>query len=455
MNVALYIRVSTQEQTEGYSIDMQKERLINFAKAKDWNVYDIYIDGGFSGSNTKRPALEKMIKNMENIDIVAVYKLDRLSRSQKDTLYLIEDVFLKNKVDFVSLTESFDTSTPFGRAMVGILSVFAQLERDTIKERTFSGRIERAKEGLHHGGKYTPIGYDYIDGQLVINDYEALQIKEVNQLYLDGYGSNKIIQIMNEKGYSHKYGEWKNCSAVYNALFNPVYIGEINFNGETYEGKHEPIISQDTHAKVLKVRTLKKNNSSNFTGKSLLTGFIFCGKCGARYFTKNQRGKRYYACYSVTKSVKRMVKDPNCNNENWDMAALEQVVYENIKKLSISKDFKSLKKNKSNESNIIQSEVSKIDEKLSNLMDLYSIGGIPLDILTKKITTLQDRKNKLESSIDKININPISPQVAIDISKNLISFWDGMNIGKKRNMLRSLIKKITLNDNTVEIEWVF
>ena len=132
--VALYIRVSTQEQArEGYSIEEQDKKLSAYCTVKDWIVFEKYIDPGYSGSNIKRPALQKLISDAQShkIDLVLVYKLDRLSRSQKDTMYLLEDVFLPNDVDLVALNESFDTSTPFGRAMIGILSVFAQLERVT------------------------------------------------------------------------------------------------------------------------------------------------------------------------------------------------------------------------------------------------------------------------------------------------------------------------------------
>ena len=154
--VILYLRVSTNDQVEGYSIDMQKEKLLAYCKAHDWIVVAIVIDPGFSGSNLERPGIQKVIHEVEcgNTDMVLVYKLDRLSRSQKDTLWLIEDCFLPNGVDFTSMQESLDTSTPFGRAMVGLLSVFNQLERESIKERTFGGRLERAKDGLWHGGGF-------------------------------------------------------------------------------------------------------------------------------------------------------------------------------------------------------------------------------------------------------------------------------------------------------------
>ena len=171
---ALYIRVSTLEQAqEGYSIGEQKERLIAYCKAKDWIIADIYVDGGYTGSNLNRPGIQKLMSETDKFDLVLVYKLDRLSRSQKDTLYLIEEVFKVNNVDFISMQESFDTSTPFGKAMIGLLAVFAQLEREQIKERTWMGKIARIKAGLHQGGGFIPIGYDYHDGKLVINPYAA------------------------------------------------------------------------------------------------------------------------------------------------------------------------------------------------------------------------------------------------------------------------------------------
>ena len=185
--VFLYIRVSTQEQAqEGYSVGEQKERLVAYCKAHDWLIVEIYVDPGYSGSNLNRPGIQKLIADIKRCDIVLVYKLDRLSRYQRDTLYLIEDVFLPNNADFVSVQESFDTSTPFGKAMIGLLAVFAQLEREQIKERTKMGRVARAKSGLHHGGGYIPIGYNYENGKLIINPYEAEQVRKIYEWYLGG-----------------------------------------------------------------------------------------------------------------------------------------------------------------------------------------------------------------------------------------------------------------------------
>ena len=155
---ALYIRVSTDRQAEeGYSIDVQKERLVAFTKTFDGAVsFETYIDDGYSGATLERPAMQKLISDAQNrlITHVCVYKLDRLSRSQKDTLHLIEDIFLPNDVAFISVQESFNTATAFGRAVVGILSVFAQLERENIYERTRSGmqkRVEAVARAGWHG----------------------------------------------------------------------------------------------------------------------------------------------------------------------------------------------------------------------------------------------------------------------------------------------------------------
>jgi site-specific DNA recombinase len=159
--VFIYIRVSTIEQAEeGYSLGEQEERLIKYCEAMGWEVIKVYIDPGYSGGNMERPGLKEMISEIENgnADIVLVDKLDRLSRSQFDTLYMIQKIFMPNDCAFVSRAEAFDTSTPFGRAMIGILAVFAELERERIRERMKEGKAGRAKEGKYRGGAYYPTG---------------------------------------------------------------------------------------------------------------------------------------------------------------------------------------------------------------------------------------------------------------------------------------------------------
>ena len=164
-----------------------------------------------------------------------IYKLDRLSRSQKDTLWLIEDVILSNNCDFVSICENFDTSSPFGRAMIGILSVFAQLEREQIKERMSMGREGRAKEGKFSCGGMIPIGYDYVDGLLQVNEYEAMQLREAHQMFQSGFPLKVITRTFKEKGYSHKYGLW-NEVRVRRCLRSDLYIGKVHYKEKVFQG---------------------------------------------------------------------------------------------------------------------------------------------------------------------------------------------------------------------------
>lgn len=272
MKAFLYVRVSTKEQVEGYSINEQQERLKAYAKARGYTVIKTYIDPGHSGANMDRPALQEMISEIKNADIVLVYKLDRLSRSQKDTLYLIEEVFLKNDVDFNSVSESFDTSTPFGRAMIGILSVFAQLEREQIKERLEMGRIARAKDGYYHGGDANKMitGYDYISGDLLINEYEAECVKHIFEEYLNGKGITRIFESVQSKYpnvIAHK-------STVRKILTRPVYMGYIVFDNKEYKGRHEPIV---TKADFESVQQLIEKRSERFDSTPI--ALIYCLDC--------------------------------------------------------------------------------------------------------------------------------------------------------------------------------
>ena len=250
----IYIRVSTREQAEeGYSVGEQEERLKKYCEAMEWEVANVYIDPGYTGGDMNRPALKQMVNAVQKgkADIVLVDKLDRLSRCQFDTLYLIQKVFTANNVAFVSRAEAFDTSTPFGRAMVGILAVFAELERERIKERMADGKAGRAKEGKYKGGGNPSIGYDYdpVSGSLVVNEYEAMMIRELYDLVIDRTPMNTIAKIFNAKGYRTKYGAWNDTTVRY-ACINKVYIGKIQHKGVWYEGLHEAIIPEDKFEKV-------------------------------------------------------------------------------------------------------------------------------------------------------------------------------------------------------------
>ena len=470
MNIALYPRVSTQEQAQkGYSIEEQIEKMENYCKAMGWTAYKTYTDAGFSGADMERPNLKKMIKDIKQgkVDKVLVWKLDRLSRSQKDTLYLIEDVFLANNVDFVSMSENFDTSTAFGRAIVGILSVFAQLEREQIKERMDMGREGRAKKGKFHGSNMIPIGYDYIDGKLIVNEFEAMQVRKIFEMYIGGKSPYKIADYLNGSGLVHRYGEWI-PTTVRECIVKQAYLGKIVHNGNIYDGEHEPIIDQDTYDKANALKQHKSEEHAKLKLRrgrvtSYLGGYLVCAKCGAKMtkMARSNRGHKYnrYICYSRWKANPKLVRDPDCKNKIWTMEKLDNLVFDEIKKLAlephhleaiISKDDDQLE--------VIQNEIDKLDEQIARLMDLYTIGQFPIDILKSKVTTLNEQKEKLEDELEKL-MDEEKQKLSQEKTREMIDSFSGVlengDYDEIRTVIGALIEKIEIDDENVTIKWNF
>lgn len=477
IRVVMYVRVSSKEQVEGYSIGEQIERLEKYADAMEWEIIKIYVDPGYSGGNTDRPGLKEMIKEVERggVDKVVVYKLDRLSRSQLDTLYLIEKVFLANDTDFVSMSENFDTSTPFGRAMIGILAVFAQLEREQIKERTMVGKEARAKEGKWGGGSNEPIGYTYNVPKdlLEINEYEAMQVRELFETFLTGMPLRAIETKFREKGYSHKYGYWDSKS-MRRILGSKVYLGYIRYHDTYYKAEHEPIISEETYEKSLELLRQRAEQYKDFYRKpgartTFLGGMLYCKHCGGK-FSKQLGGSSkygklyYYCCYSRSKKVKRMVKDPNCVNKNWRMEVLDDLVLNEIRKLAIDPEYmktliheKPIDIDTPDKVRIIQDELLNLDDQISRFMDLYGIGKFTIEQVSQKIDPLNEKRSALEKELEKLNAErgAISEEKVIEIVNSFEDILERGNFDEIRLVIESLIYKIELDNDDVYIHWKF
>ncbi len=469
--IALYPRVSTQEQAlHGNSIDEQIERMQNYCKAMGWNNYVIYNDAGFSGANTNRPALQNLIEDVKagKIEKVIVYKLDRLSRSQLDTLYLIEKVFLANNCDFVSINENFDTATPFGRAMIGILAVFAQLEREQIKERMTMGKLARAKKGKTNCCAKPPIGYDYLNDNLIINDYESMLVKRIYNDYSSGKNISQIVKQLNTAGLYHKYGKWVNPT-VRKILTNKTYMGYVKHNDFFFDGNFPAIIV----AKLFNaVQEKIKDDSDRHIHKNIragkatsyLAGLIYCQQCGAKYFKrvshKNNRKYFYYSCNSRVKTNKEYVTNPNCKNKHWKMDDLDNLIISEIKKLSI--DFQHTKtKNKKNDNSqfeILQKKIDEINIQISKLIDLYSLNNIPVEILNKKTIELNEQKNNLEKELKFLRKKQKS-KLSYEKALNNINSFEAVlargNFDEIRLVIETLIDKIAIDGDNITIYWAF
>lgn len=473
--VALYVRVSTTSQLEeGYSIEEQKAKLESYCDIKDWHVYKVYTDGGFSGSTTERPALEQLIKDAQNklFDTVLVYKLDRLSRSQKDTLYLIEDIFLKNNIEFVSLLENFDTSTPFGRAVIGLLSVFAQLEREQIKERMQLGKLGRAKSGKSMMWAKTSYGYNYDKetGSMTVNEYEALAVKEIFTSYLAGMSITKLRDKIN--GEYPKQPAWS-YRTIRGILANPVYCGLNQYKGQTFQGTHKAIISLDdfeqTQRELAKRQQTAKelSNPRPFQAKYMLSGLTQCGYCHAPLKVilgqKRKDGTRFkrYECYQrhprKTKGVTVYNDNKKCDSGYYDMELLEHYVLTRISQLQ--NDPEKIQELFSDDTSpavdrqAIQKQIDSLTLKLSKLNDLYLDDRITLDELRTKSSDFIKQRTALEEEIKKASTDKQAGQrekveKLLDASSVLDMSYDNQKV-----IVRELIEKVQVTSDKIVIRW--
>ena len=458
MNVAGYVRVSSEEQAKNYSIPQQKKILKNFCQAKGWNLIKVYADGGFTGANTERPALNEMLENIDMYDIVLVWKLDRFSRSQKDTLNLIDELS-KHHCKFTSIEENFDTSTPIGMLMLGIMSSFAQLERETIKERMALGRKGRMEKGLWRAGSNVPTGYDYIDGHLVIREDEAVQIRKIFELCLQGWSINKIRHYMHAN-YKNRYSSWAQQSAVSTTLRNELYIGRLpsHSDGKSYPGEHEPIIDEVTFQRVQQLLDARLEHfdpalKHPFVAKHLLTGFTYCGECGGRISCVGTHKYSYYGCHKTQSNDPRQKKLKKCSTPNYNVKILDQLIIDEVLKLSFDDAaIKALIKPRKETDH--RKAIKSLQNQKSRLIDLYSVGGIELEDLTIRINSLTERINFLQH--DK----PAPPEMTFEEAKTVFNnakdiFSEESSTEQKRAILQALIKKIVLNGDAVEIHWRF
>ncbi len=473
--VAIYVRVSTTNQAEeGYSIDEQIDKLEAYCKIKDWTVYKVYTDGGFSGSNTDRPALEKLIKdaNKKKFDTVLVYKLDRLSRSQKDTLFLIEDVFIKNGIEFLSLQENFDTSTPFGKAMIGLLSVFAQLEREQIKERMQLGKLGRAKSGKSMMWTKTSYGYDYHKetGTVTINPAQSLAIKFIFESYLSGRSVTKLRDDLNDK--YPKPIPW-NYRAVRKILDNPVYCGYNQYLGEIYKGNHEPIITKEVYDKTqkelkIRQRTAAENvNPRPFQSKYMLSGIVQCGYCLAPLKILmgviRKDGTRFikYECHQrhprKIKGVTTYNDNKKCDSGFYYKDDLEAFVLQEVNKLQHDTDYLdeifSDNQKEAIDRASYQKQIQELTKKISRLNDLYIDDRITLEELQAKSAEFLNMRGLLEKELENdptLKQEETKTKIKKTLKKGDIS---EMDYEAQREIVRALIKKVQVTADSIVIKW--
>lgn len=487
---AIYIRVSTEDQAEqGISIPAQKSRLMAYCQAQGWDVYDFYIDDGYSGKDLERPAMQRLLEDAaaKRYNTALVLKLDRLSRRQKDVLYLLEDVFDPAGIGFKSVTESFDTTTPFGKAALGMMAVFAQLERETIVERVRMAKKESARQGRFMGGP-APHGYRYNFGtkRLEIDELQAQTIQWIYDHYLekeDGY--QYTAESLNNKGVPGPRGEGWNKHTIHKILINPVYIGKVSHKGSLYDGKHKPIIDLDKWNEVqalVKYRGIYRSAIA-YRSAGLLSGLIWCGECGARMRAKNtwqnypctepKKVIRYYVCYSQDASIKHMVRTTErcrCGYKNAD--DIERKVIEKLYDFSVNPDLllstviEVISKTTDKRAmlrglNQSKKDFADIEKKINRWYEAFEKGALEPDELMERVKDLREKKNYLQSQVTEFEVKlkesdqkRANAKEMMELLQNFPVIWEESSPEERREMIANMIQAVMVfSDNRVEVEF--
>ncbi len=375
------------------------------------------------------------------IDTVIVFKLDRISRSQKDTLYLIEEVFNKYNVGFISMKENFDTTSPFGKAMIGVLSVFAQLERETILERTRIGIKKRAESGLWRGGGKIPFPYRYDKEQgILIPIPEQVEVlNKMISMYLSGKSFNNIGEVVN-----------MDERMVERRLLSITNTGVIPYKGEIYEGQHEAVVSKELYEEILRVNKLRSREK--YDKHYLLSGKVVCGHCGAKYRYQKWGKRLVMYCNSQQSSRKRYVKDPNCKNKRWDTFEIEHIVLEQLFSMSLDENLFKETFNIAtvNVINELKERLDKINKQISNLISFIS-EGIAVEETRKKIKELENERESINAKIENSEQRERANKVAFETVKSISSTWNCMTFEEQRSIIEHLIDRVEIDNNKISI----
>lgn len=273
--VAIYIRVSTLDKArEGYSLEAQEKTLRKWCADRKYQVYDLYADRGISGKDIDhRPDMRRLMQDAkaDKFDLVVFWALSRFTRSVSD-LYHTMEILQSHNIDMMSYTEAFDTSTPMGRAMVGIVGVFAQLERELTGERVRAAMLVRAEKGKRTCSEV--LGYDLCGkDNFTVNKKEAEFVRFCFEKYLERKNLSEVAELCRERGFRGKRGKVPTAYSISVILTRPLYCGYNLYCGVAYKGQHEPIIDVETYNRVQ--RLLRKQG--RLTGRSRKYGVITIG----------------------------------------------------------------------------------------------------------------------------------------------------------------------------------
>ncbi len=497
IKVALYARVSTEEQTENFSLGSQTELLNKHSKENGYKIYSTYIDGGYSGASYERPEFQRLLADarQSRFDIVLVYRLDRFFRSNKDLLNVVDEMSSYG-VDLKSITEPFDTTNYLGKFVLSLFGSIAELERNTFIERSKAGRLRRYREGYYSGTTPCKFGYNYNKEtkKLEINEKEAEIVRHIFGLYLQPDSSLlKVARKVRELGYKTKQGKIFESDRIHNILKSGVYTGiwhanrfgtknRIKSEDEWIEVKVPVIIGEVIFEKAQSLLEQRKTYSTRNTKyEYLLQGLIKCGDCGntiagtADKQTTVKNGKRYgpyfklyYRCTHFSKNkFERKVK---CNLKYVQGEILEKTVWQEIEKILEEpslvreaiegKDRFKAKDKKSTEKQLelIKGKIERFTAEEQRLIEAYRENVIDISQLKIQLDNMNKTKEVLSNRADEIDVklhsNNSQQKIseAIDYISKIKKEISNFTFHAKRKVLKLLNTKLAVNiDGIIDI----
>lgn len=456
---AIYIRVSTEDQAkEGFSIPAQRERLTAYVKSQDWDIFDYYIDDGYSAKDTKRPQFQRMLQDAEQrkIDIILVHKLDRFTRNVRD-LYEVLDKLNRWNVSFRSSQEQFDTTTTMGRAMIGMLGIFAQWERETIADRVYVGMEQKILTGKRNGAQ-APMGYDLIDGQLVPNQ-DAPFVQRLFKLYLQNKGIPTINKILAGEGTPMHH------QTIWYILQNPVYCGQYRWNyrsagSKTHkpiivEGDVTPIVSKEDFERVQSFFNQKKKRSKATTSIYMFSGIAKCARCGAQLTGAIRHNKNdsilFYRCTGRLYYGK-------CDMPRIREGAIEEAVFEmwKLDKAELTKKIEVHDKPKQQQKDVtkLERELTQIKKRKEKWRMAFANELISLDELRSYTEKEREREEFLAAEIDSMNESReafMTPTEVHKLFQDIRKAWSSIDDNTAKKMfLQDVFSEILIDTPAIQ-----
>ena len=339
---AIYTRKSSDEGLDMAfnSLDAQRESCeayVTSQKAEGWAaIRERYDDGGFSGGTLERPGLKRLLQDVEEglIDVIVVYKIDRLSRSLMDFAKLVE-IFDRNQVTFVSVTQSFNTTTSMGRLTLNILLSFAQFEREVIGERIRDKFAASRKRGMWMGG-HVPLGYDVRDRKLVINEAEAATVRMIFERFVAIGSATTLAKMLVAEGARTKRGNPMDKGTLYKLINNRIYLGDAVHKGTAHRGEHEAIIDQGLWDKVhsiLQESPWQRATNTRRQTPALLKGIIFTETGTAMTPAATKKGTRLYRYYVSMDLIRNRQTGDNSGPQRLPAGLVEEIVVGEIRRV--------------------------------------------------------------------------------------------------------------------------